>query len=284
VDLGSADRSSNQDFSAGARAVAEGSLSSHERLPVLDGIRGIAILPVIVYHTVLHGGFDPTTKVDRAFVRLSLFGWCGVDLFFVLSGFLITGILYDTRGSVGYFKNFYTRRVLRIFPLYYGFLVLFFLVLFFLVLPFLLPQNDGLCSVRKEQVWYWTYLVNIAIAYRGWPSDLIIAHFWSLAVEEQFYLFWPLVVFLFPRRTLMSLCCLMIGGGLVLRIVVRMLGYHVAASVLTVCRMDELAIGGLLALSARDPCIFPELLRWAKMAILPAFILNTIMWSRKDGF
>jgi peptidoglycan/LPS O-acetylase OafA/YrhL len=257
--------------------VAENDPSSQKHLPVLDGIRGIAILPVIVYHTVLYGGIHPISRVDQAFVRLSLFGWCGVDLFFVLSGFLITGILHDTRGSVGYFRNFYTRRILRIFPLYYGFLVLF-----FLVLPCLLPESTRPGS--SGQIWYWSYLVNVEFARRGWPIDPIIGHFWSLAVEEQFYLFWPLVVLLCQRRRLVNLCCVMITGALVSRITMRMLGHDVAAYVLTVCRVDDMAFGGLLALIARDPRVFPKLLRWSKLTIPLAFTIITILWARKSGY
>ncbi len=96
--------------------------------PALDGIRGIAILLVLVHHFTL---FDPITTIGAWFGFFTLLGWSGVDLFFVLSGYLITGILIDARGSRRYFTSFYARRTLRIFPLYY--LVVF---LSFVVLPY----------------------------------------------------------------------------------------------------------------------------------------------------
>ena len=137
-------------------------LGTGGHLPALDGMRGVAILLVLICHSVLYGGIDARTFFDHAFVRLALSGWVGVDLFFVLSGFLITGILCDTQGGAHYFRNFYARRVLRIFPLYYGFLALLFLGIPVLVeagLPFRVPSQEG--------IWYWTYLVNVRIAFAG---------------------------------------------------------------------------------------------------------------------
>src|SRR5262249_2846553 len=114
-------------------------------------------------------------------------GWMGVDLFFVLSGFLITGILLDSRGADGYFSSFYARRFLRIFPLYYGFLALW-----FLVLAYVFGSAYSDLFARERQVWFWSYTANW-----GRPDELgALGHFWSLAIEEQFYLVWPLVVWL----------------------------------------------------------------------------------------
>jgi peptidoglycan/LPS O-acetylase OafA/YrhL len=130
------------------------------------------------------GWGGPSDFLDKFFFTVAYAGWCGVDLFFVLSGFLITGILLDTKGEDHFFRNFYMRRILRIFPLYYGFLILF-----FLVLPQLVSFGNNFHLVLEDQGWYWTYLVNLPIAFYGWPAFYAISQFWSLGVEEQFYLF-----------------------------------------------------------------------------------------------
>lgn len=96
------------------------------RNPRLDGVRGLAILPVMLYHLTFFG--VATGTVGEAMRLLPSLGWTSVDLFFVLSGFLITGILRRTRGATHYFRNFYARRALRIFPLYYATLLFFFVI------------------------------------------------------------------------------------------------------------------------------------------------------------
>ena len=145
-------------------------------IPALDGLRGIAVLTVMWLHFVF---LVPRTGGERLFWNLSETGWIGVDLFFVLSGFLITGILYDAKGGPHYFRNFYMRRSLRIFPLYYAFLILI-----FAVMPLL--RASGADHVGK-QLWMWTYLSNVLFARVGWEGmPAHTTHLWSLAIEEQF--------------------------------------------------------------------------------------------------
>ena len=168
---------------------------SNPHIPALDGIRGLAILLVLLCHFPLYGDMQPTIFIDKLFYAMTRAGWCGVDLFFVLSGFLITGILYDAKGSRFFFRNFYMRRCLRIFPLYYGVLAVF-----FVIVPFVLPLGRNYELFLKDQAWYWSYLTNIKIAIEGWPKFYALAHFWSLAVEEQFYFVWPFVVFLWDEE------------------------------------------------------------------------------------
>src|SRR3954469_23367864 len=131
-------------------ADAAATIPQRPHLPALDGLRGLAILMVMI----LHFGGATERNMSGAnlwFSRLTGAGWCGVDLFFVLSGFLITGILFDARGTANGLRNFYARRVLRIFPLYYGTLIVL-----FIVLPLLAPgPNPGLDKVAHQQGWLW---------------------------------------------------------------------------------------------------------------------------------
>jgi peptidoglycan/LPS O-acetylase OafA/YrhL len=228
-----------------------GASSRSVHIPALDGLRGIAILLVLAHHLTSYGGFQPQLLVDKLVYLATMAGWSGVDLFFVLSGFLITGILYDSKGTEFYFRNFYIRRCLRIFPLYYGVLVLF-----LVVLPRVLtngPSDASYQSLVADQAWYWAYLINVKIALDGWPKVSAINHFWSLAVEEQFYLVWPFLIFLCRRDTLVKVCVACVLAALGWRIGVAWTSQHLPAYVLLPARMDALAIGGLLALLARDP-------------------------------
>ena len=227
-------------------------------LPALDGVRGIAILLVLLHHLTFYGGMQPAVAVDHVFSTITLAGWSGVDLFFVLSGFLITGILLDAKGGDSFFRNFYLRRALRIFPLYYASLVMF-----FVVIPHLVAPGDTYRAVIRDQVWYWTYLVNLQTASEGWPAYYALGHFWSLAVEEQFYLVWPLIVFLVGRHQLMTICVTMVIGSLAVRLGLRMADNATAAYVLTLARMDTLAVGAMLALVARNSGGLARLARWA---------------------
>ena len=219
-------------------------------LPALDGVRGIAILLVMIFHFSMYGhGLMPSALViDRLYYRLASAGWIGVDLFFVLSGFLITGILHDARQGPHYFRNFYARRTLRIFPLYYGVLLLF-----LVVLPWLLPEHGAWQGLDRDAAWYWTYLFNVRVAYQGWPDVPALGHFWSLAVEEQFYLVWPCIVLGLSSAHLRLFCLACVGAALTLRLGLVGTGHGVAAFVLMPARMDALAAGGYLAMAVRAP-------------------------------
>jgi len=215
------------------------------RLPGLDGLRGCAILLVMAVHFV--GNATPRTWAERLAVKLSSYGLLGVDLFFVLSGFLITGLLLDAKSDPHYFRNFYARRTLRIFPLYYAVLALL-----FLVLPRVAALPLPLEESRVHQAWLWTYTANFFIAAEASWALPYVSHFWSLAIEEHFYLLWPLVVFSFRRETLERICLGVIGVALVLRIALSLAGIsELSISVLTPCRVDALCVGGLLAIVGR---------------------------------
>jgi peptidoglycan/LPS O-acetylase OafA/YrhL len=219
-------------------------------LPALDGVRGLAILLVLLYHFVAQ-----TTATNRleAAVNWALgYGFLGVDLFFVLSGFLITGILYDSRADPRYFRSFYMRRVLRIFPLYYGVLA----VVFFVVPLVPALRGSEMAGLREHQAWAWLYGVNVYLSIQGGWVLSYIEHFWSLAVEEHFYLVWPLAVWLLgsrPRllmRTALGLAAVSFGA----RVVASLSGVSaVATTVLTPFQLDALCLGGFFAVYVRQP-------------------------------
>src|SRR5438552_6539803 len=135
-------------------------MSLRGRVVALDGLRGIAILLVMMHHQTVQIG---STAVDRFAGFWTTGGWIGVDLFFVLSGFLITGILYDAKGKSHYFRNFYARRVLRIFPLYYAVLIVC-----VGLLPWIPhPKAAAFGRIAGDQGWYFIYLQNYVMAWRG---------------------------------------------------------------------------------------------------------------------
>ncbi|MGZ6072118.1 MAG: acyltransferase family protein [Myxococcaceae bacterium] len=239
-------------------------------LPGLDGVRGLAILMVMAVHFV--GDASARSHVQRVVVKGASYGVLGVDLFFVLSGFLITGLLLEAKGQPHYFRNFYARRTLRIFPLYY--LVL---AALFLVLPALTTPSPLLEVARQHQVWLWTYTSNFYIAATSsWASLTYVSHFWSLAIEEHFYLAWPLVVFLFRRPVLERICVGILFAGLALRIGLVLAGVsELSVSVLTPCRIDTLAVGALLALLVRRQDVGPRVLQRA--APLAAGLLAAVV-------
>jgi peptidoglycan/LPS O-acetylase OafA/YrhL len=219
-------------------------------VPALDGVRGLAILAVLVFHFAKDA--HPTQWLERVIVHAASYGSLGVDLFFALSGFLITGILYDSRAESSYFRSFYMRRALRIFPLYYGVLA----VVFF-VLP-LLPALQGteLASLGRFQPWAWLYGVNVYLSLHGGWVMSYLTHFWSMAVEEHFYLFWPLVVWALasrPRRLLQTAAGLA-ALSFVARQAAALAGVNqVALTVLTPFQLDALCLGGFFAVLARQP-------------------------------
>lgn len=219
--------------------------NNKSRDTALDGVRGIAIALVLFHHHVYYSNIDRTFWYDLQIFKLADTFWLGVDLFFVLSGFLITGILYDAKSSDHYFRNFYGRRILRIFPLYYGFLLLA-----LVALPFWLT-DEATRFFYQSQGWYWSFLANIHITMEGWQRP--VSHFWSLAIEEQFYLIWPFLVFAFDRDRLLHLAVYCIIIALVLRIWLPFNLNLTGAYVLLPTRMDSLAAGAFLALFIRSP-------------------------------
>lgn len=206
---------------------------SRSHYPALDGLRGIAILLVVFYH-------------NFGFINYFFFGWIGVDLFFVLSGFLITDILLKTKNTPNYLRNFYLRRVLRIFPLYY-----LSLIIFLILIPIFAPNILNLDYYIRNQVWFWTYLQNWLFIFHPGPANAVaLNHFWSLAVEEQFYLVWPFIILLFRKpKLLIYLLITLLIAVITLRFAlwtfqIENLAYF---NLYTFSRIDGICIGSLLA-------------------------------------
>ncbi len=247
-----------------------------DHVPVLDGIRGLAILLVLIAHfngeAILKEYFPLTGPI---ITKLALTGLMGVDLFFVLSGFLITGILLDTKGSKRFFLNFYARRVLRIFPLYFGTLALI-----FLVLPALVDLDPAGYEIVDKQWWLWAYLSNFP-GHPAWDESKLFAlgHFWSLAVEEHFYLMWPFVVFSLSARQLKNVClswvAISIAAGLASSVTDGEVSRYLRWS--TLCLSGSLTLGAYCALVAREKSGLATLASSARKMIIPVGCLLLLL-------
>ncbi len=231
---------------------------SSRHIRSLDGLRGAAFLLVFVRHYSLSSHI--TTPLVQWLQRWGQGGWVGVDLFFALSGFLITGILLDTAGLPHYFRNFIARRALRIFPLYYG----VFLLLGLLTSVLHLRWSPG-------HLLYLLYLGNFAQCIHPHlsqvPPAVSLLHLWSLAVEEQFYLIWPGVIYLLARRRrdlLLPVCLGLSALSFALRLTLVILlprapAYEWVYAMLPT-HMDGLLFGAVAAFAIRT---------WAMERILP---------------
>lgn len=210
-----------------------------KRFLELDAVRGIAILIVIVHNA--------SGKYTFPFVqRLVGSGWMGVDLFFVLSGFLITGILLETKESRDYFRNFYVRRCLRIWPLYY--LLLFFM---FVAAPLIFPKESPVIfSARSSPLWAFPLFLQNFLLPKPSGAVGLLGVTWSLAVEEQFYLVWPWAVRCCSERQLRRFLVAVICLSPVLRLYLSAHGVDIYSNFF--CRLDGLMAGGLLALLTRS--------------------------------
>lgn len=245
----------------------------------LDGLRGWAITAVIAYHVVRVAG--PATAVDRALTTLASMGWMGVDLFFVLSGYLITRVLLAHRESSRYFSAFYIRRALRIVPVYYVTLAVLFCVVP-AVAPSLSPKYE---TFLAHQEWYWAYVANwFIVIHKLKSTPLSTTHLWSLSVEEQFYLAWPLIVWVSPPRRLARVCLAGAVGVLVLRIWLR---EHGAGFNLpyysTPTRLDTLLLGAWLACMGARADFVALARKWAPMLLCLALCALTTIAVTQDG-
>jgi peptidoglycan/LPS O-acetylase OafA/YrhL len=229
-------------------APMSGTSAPFRQIPALDGIRGLAIIWVLLHNTTAMP-LAASSRVLHVLPVLANAGWIGVQLFFALSGFLITGGLLDAQGSPHYFRNFYAKRALRILPLYYTVLLVL-----LVLLPRIVTPHAPFSSAHQAPLWLFTANWTQSIPYG-------FGHFWSLAVEEQFYLIWPLVVYRLPPRRMLTVCLWVAAGALFLRSALA--AYGAASWTLyanTACRMDALSLGGAAACLLRIP-VWRETLR-----------------------
>jgi peptidoglycan/LPS O-acetylase OafA/YrhL len=227
------------------------------RIPELDGLRGVAILLVIICHYIAGASHPPLGFVVDHLITIMDLGWSGVDLFFVLSGFLIGGILLDARDSRQYFETFYLRRVHRIVPVYYTWILFYALTVSVFVFSPLRPvimTPPGYTLVASDLVVvpkYLLFLQNIFYAPRPFEWQWFVVT-WSLAVEEQFYLIAPPLIRWVSQRMLIVILCLTVVAAPVLRYVSFVyLPLHFAQSFMP-CRADALSLGILAAIAWRS--------------------------------
>lgn len=214
-------------------------LAKNERIAELDGIRAIAIWMVLLFHSIFAFYDSPATLkfLPGPVLHILSLGFLGVDLFFVLSGFLITGILFDAKDRPFYFRNFYARRIRRIMPLYFTVVAIW------------------ACLYRR--FWQYFLLSSVFGANLAMPLHIPIPHgpgvLWSLAVEEHFYLLWPIAVLLLNRRAFLILSITIFLGCPAVRAVFAARGMdRVLVHDLSWFRFDGLAAGAILAMWARS--------------------------------
>ena len=240
-------------------------------LPGLDGVRAIAVLMVIVHHALYLSAHR--TLAQNILRHVTGQGWVGVDLFFVLSGFLITGILMDVQVRKHALRNFYLRRVLRIVPVYVTFLLF---SLWIAPIAGILTAAET-TQLHQTQLWFWTYSVNLLIALHTWSAaSFPVVHLWSLAVEEQFYILWPLAALMLTPRALKRAAIACIIGAEICRAFSILHGWGGQFNyVMLPARMDSLAAGAFLACAYREPALWERVLR-ARRGLLIASCLTLI--------
>ena len=223
-----------------------------KRILPLDGVRAVAFLIIFLRH-----GFEIPLL------------WAGVDIFFVLSGFLITSLLMEARGKPDAWGHFYERRALRILPP---------LILTLILATYLFQLHWG-----KNILWYALFAMNFAeVFHRGAPGLGIL---WSLAVEEQFYLFWPIVALRFAPRTVMKVAIvLMVLAPVARGIATPFLPGHWAIYYLMPFRMDLLASGALMAVLWRERGFGAAWARWGLGLMFGGVVVFAVLAKSVHGF
>lgn len=233
-----------------------------KRIPELDGLRGIAILLVVSFHYLNNQLINNTHPLAKVISKMTSFGWIGVDLFFVLSGFLIGSVLLKTHQSANYFSTFYIRRLLRIVPNYYLLLVIFLLVV---SLPYF-QSNYFLTGNNVIPAWsYFAMVHNLFMSQMSNLGNDAISVTWSIGIEEQFYLIFPFLLFWVRKKWLPYLLALMIISAPLFRL---QFDHWIPPYVLLYCRMDALAFGILAAYYFDNGFIFRMSVKYKNILLL----------------
>jgi peptidoglycan/LPS O-acetylase OafA/YrhL len=251
-------------------------------VPALDGVRGLAILLVMAFYFV--GNAPPVTAAGRALVRATYFGVYGFDLFFLLTGFLLTGVLLEAQGEPGWIRSFYARRARRLLPLSYA----------TIALVVLAPSLGGVLSgahleeIRGHQGWVWLFGVNVFNALRGEWSFSYLDHFWSLAVGAHFILVWPLLILALGRRprALAATCLALALGSRFASGLTSSLGASELWGMFTPLRLDGLALGSFVAVLVREPAGVDRLARWLPRVAVGAagLLVGAALWHHFTEF
>jgi peptidoglycan/LPS O-acetylase OafA/YrhL len=235
----------------------------------LEGIRGYAFLLVFFLHYLCAYFAPPANPVLYPLYLLNQTAWFLVPIFFVLSGFLITRILLATREREGYFRVFYLRRSMRILPLYFLTLLVLFLIMYAHHWP-----------MHREWLLYLVYLQNLSHACLMGDPRIGVVHLWSLAIEEQFYLLWPIVLwFLRSEKAVVRFCIGSIALSCLIRIawpVFHSVTYF-SAYYFSLTRADAILIGALLAIWYKNENRWKQLVRWS-------WFLIPVLWSGAAAF
>lgn len=259
--------------------------SARHRIRELDGLRGIAILSVVIWHyyyffpAVDHRGSTFFSQIYVHFERSIALGWSGVDLFFVLSGFLIGGILLDAHESPSYFKTFYLRRFFRIIPIYYIWTVLYIFILLLMIAFLGQITRVGEPNSRMEVLAHFAFVQNLGMIHYSGLGGAWFVSTWSLAVEEQFYLVAPWIIRNVTQKALSRVVVVVMLVAPFLRMLVH---YHFPptvsldpAYILMPCRADSLAMGVLVALLWRQSKAKDWLISNGRVLALVALLLLT---------
>jgi len=241
----------------------------------LDGLRAFAILWVMFGHVSWGSKFTATADYHKLIELAAKTGWIGVQLFFVISGFLITKILLQGKGRPNQLRHFYIRRSLRIFPVYYVTLILL-----FIVIPSLGYSLNWLSAETENQGWYWLYLNNWL---RPYIDNKGFSHLWSLAIEEQYYLVWPFFVIFMNKQWLIRICLAMILSAPIIRF---LLFYYFQTDVegvgaraaydFTFSRWDSIALGSLLAVLISNQSGIDWMKKYASKILIVSVVLTIV--------